>query len=183
MASALRVMLAVSLATFGSESNCAKLRTISASCCWRYSRTALRVAFGERSCAMANAVTRHNAPTMIAHRFCFSMAVMIKQPSKEQRDAAYFFLLFFFAGAGFFFATAFFGAGFFPAGFAAAFAGAAFFAGGESRTVFCLPAGAACFTGAAAGGVLAASVAGAAGAGTGAPANAFLGLRPRFLGA
>src|SRR6476646_1319082 len=73
------MMLAVSLATFGSASNCAKLRMISASCCWRYSRTALRTAVGEWSCALATAVSRHNAPASIAHRFCFSMAVMIKQ--------------------------------------------------------------------------------------------------------
>src|SRR6185369_5885430 len=122
-------MLAVSLATFGRDSSCAKLRTISASCCWRYSRTALRIAVGDCSCAAANAVTRHNTPTSIAHRFCFSMAAMIKHWLGKHRDAAYFFLPFFFAGAAFF-GGAFFGAGFLAAGFAAAFTGAAFLAAG-----------------------------------------------------
>lgn len=97
--------------------------------------------------------------------------------------AAYFFLLFFFAGVAFFFGT-----GFLAAGFAGAFAGvdfngAAFFVGaGGAGAAFCLLADAACFAGAA-GAALTAPATGVAASGAPSPATAFLGLRPRFLGA
>lgn len=113
-----------------------------------------------------------------------------KSAEKVPLLRCYFFLPFFLAGAGFFVA-AFFAAGFLAAGLAGAFAGvgfagvdfnaAAFFASAGGAP-FCLAAGAGCFAGAVADGGTPASVAGA-GAGVAAPASAFLGLRPRFLGA
>ena len=104
-------------------------------------------------------------------------------------QAVYFFLPFFLAGAAFFFGATFFGAGFLAAGFAGAFAGA--FAGtaflvaatGAAGAVFCFAAGTACFAGAADCWIGAVSAAGALAAGIASPANAFFGLRPRFLGA
>lgn len=73
--------------------------------------------------------------------------------NKEMTESRYLFLLFFFAGAGFFFGAAFFAAGFFAVGFAGALAGldflaaaaatgAPFFAdaGSGAEAAFCLPA-------------------------------------------
>src|SRR6476646_1658689 len=105
---------------------------------YRIANCRWRVVLRAGDCGEQAQCSREHCPSILFQHGCNDKA------ASRERDAAYFFLPFFLAGAAFL-GAAFFGAGFLAAGFEAfagvAFAGAAFFVG--AGAAFCFAAGAA----------------------------------------